>query len=450
MVFLVVVLFLAAAAALALVLPLGFGLARIAVPVLAFLFLARPHGHNTFKMGAVAVVALLLLCWPSVCLGRCLCSLPPSSPSPRTTPASARLAGQTRSLCECTLSHLIEINTVSVRPRTSALLGTRVMRHVELQDLPPDCPVDLDHHPDAAAAAAAAAAGSRAQNGDHEDQATCAIRSCGIDPVDAATQAQLTRHRPRPPQHEPNTGADTWVAPMATAVEGTRIVYFDLHEANKEMFTGYASADAAPVWTAIHSVARDSKLRLVDQAVSGMHTSISSHVAAHYLLNGTTWGLNLDVYRERVLAHPQRIEGLVQAYLLVLRAVSIAGDWLLGAPIWSGAPIQDKATLEALARLLEGRSAWPRPSADLAPLVSDTDVLGSTFFKLTELTECVGCERCRLWARVQLEGLAVAFRILSGAPILGQLQPRQVVVLLQTLGRLADSIDMLHFARDSL
>lgn len=85
--------------------------------------------------------------------------------------------------------------------------------------------------------------------------------------------------------------------------------------------------------------------------ISGLHSSISVHIAADYLLDETTnmvsaltfilhnyrlimclifkaivfsfqWGQNLELLNDRVLSYPERVRNLYFTFLFVLRAVT--------------------------------------------------------------------------------------------------------------------------------
>ena len=64
---------------------------------------------------------------------------------------------------------------------------------------------------------------------------------------------------------------------------------------------------------------------------------------------------------------------------------------------------------------------------------------------MSKLMDCVGCERCRLWGKVQVHGLGVALRLLyepRREAVLRALRRADVVALLQLLGRLSHSVEV--------
>jgi hypothetical protein len=56
--------------------------------------------------------------------------------------------------------------------------------------------------------------------------------------------------------------------------------------------------------------------------------------------------------------------------------------------------------------------------------------------------DCVGCERCRLWGKVQVLGIGTAIKILlkPDGEMLGDLQRNEIVSLVNTLAQIAASL----------
>ncbi|KAJ7557224.1 hypothetical protein O6H91_05G117300 [Diphasiastrum complanatum] len=101
---------------------------------------------------------------------------------------------------------------------------------------------------------------------------------------------------------------------------------------NPEKYTGYTGPSARKIWKAIYeeNCLKDgqndscTERRVLYKLISGLHTSISAHVAADYLLDEPSnyWGPNISLFYERVLKFPERVQNLFFTYLFVLRAVT--------------------------------------------------------------------------------------------------------------------------------
>ena len=91
-------------------------------------------------------------------------------------------------------------------------------------------------------------------------------------------------------------------------------------------------------------------------AATGMHASISAHIANDYLLNEASgvWGPSLEQFRTRLggPAAADRVANMYFTYLFVLRAVLKAGPTLQAVAYDTGAPVQDRGTAELVRRLV--------------------------------------------------------------------------------------------------
>lgn len=77
------------------------------------------------------------------------------------------------------------------------------------------------------------------------------------------------------------------------------------------------------------------------------------------------------------------------------------------------------------------------------------------FKNISRIMDCVGCSKCRLWGKLQTQGLGTALKILFSekeiknlpehSPSKGfQLTRQEIVALLNGFGRLSTSIHQLH------
>jgi ERO1-like protein beta len=263
---------------------------------------------------------------------------------------------------------------------------------------------------------------------------------------------------------------------------------------NTERFTGYSGASSRMVWDAIYSencftragalssrvghsgeAAQDLKAvirehsrtaatspddlyplndecleqRAFYRIISGMHASISSHICWDYLNQQTgQWGPNLTCYKERLHDHPERVANLYFNYALVARAVAKLRDVFKGYVFCGGDVAQDRETKGKVLQLVEGIVSGGETfdegrmfNGDMLALKDD---FKHRFRNVSRLMDCVGCDKCRLWGKVQTAGYGAALKVLfefeegSGEPL--QLRRTEVVALVNTLGRLSDSL----------
>lgn len=248
--------------------------------------------------------------------------------------------------------------------------------------------------------------------------------------------------------------------------EGGDLTYVNLL-LNPEKYTGYKGESARRIWDAIYAQncfengEKDSctERRVFYRLISGLHTSISTHIAADYLMDESRnlWGKNISLIHERVLQHPERVQNLYFTYLFVLRAVSKAGSYLTEAEYSTGNESEDRLTQKLVTALVGSerlRTACPIPF-DEAQLwrgpdaVELKDQLQRHFRNITALMDCVGCEKCRLWGKLQISGLGTALKILFSVGENGlDLQRNEVIALLNLLSRLSDSLELVHEMAD--
>lgn len=233
---------------------------------------------------------------------------------------------------------------------------------------------------------------------------------------------------------------------------------------NPERYTGYTGPSALRIWDAIYKhnalidEAKDGSTegRVLYRLISGLHASISVHIAADFLLDESKnqWGPNPSLLSDRVLQHQDRVRNLYFCFLFVLRAVTKASDYLLQAEYSTGNPTEDPTTGTIIKELVNNKrlqSACPKPF-DEAQLWHGADgthlllQLQKQFRNISALMDCVGCEKCRLWGKLQILGLGTALEILfsehsSNHPLL---QRNEVIALFNLLNRLSESLHFIH------
>lgn len=266
---------------------------------------------------------------------------------------------------------------------------------------------------------------------------------------------------------------------------------------NLERFTGYAGDSAHQVWDAIYrencfsrdlptpsnqtgnslfynsglQAARD--LRSVIQAnsastdlplddeclekrvfyrvISGMHASISAHICWDYL-NQTTgkWGPNLQCYEERLGNHPERVSNLYFNYAMVMRSVGKLRTYLKNYTFCAGDPRQNVETKQKVLRLADEAASGPA-IFDESLMFQDPSGFGlkedfrNRFRNVSRMMDCVGCDKCRLWGKLQTVGYGTALKVLfeydetkngENPP----LRRTELVALINTLDRISNSL----------
>ncbi|KAK3819749.1 MAG: endoplasmic reticulum Oxidoreductin 1-domain-containing protein [Benniella sp.] len=203
--------------------------------------------------------------------------------------------------------------------------------------------------------------------------------------------------------------------------------------------------------------------RVYYRLISGLHASISIHICDEWF-NTTTgeWGPNLDCFVSRVGMHPERLENIYFDYVVMLRAVSKISDFLAGYQYLTGDETVDKGILASVKELVELVKKCPPTFDEKLLFLEDQGPLSQGnalkhqfrdhFRNVTRIMDCVGCEKCRLWGKIQTQGLGTALKILfsyDDASLHGHkagnvLTRSEIVTLINTFNRLSESISAIE------
>ncbi|KAI1794119.1 endoplasmic oxidoreductin [Ganoderma leucocontextum] len=340
-----------------------------------------------------------------------------------------------------------------------------------------------------------------------QDNGFCMNRECGITTVDESEiperwrAAELSKiEMPEGDQRTALPGCYYRDSDYCFLDDMTEGDYIDL-SLNPERFTGYAGPSAHRVWKAIYEencfgmselglLSSDSpnpalvslpdtmtgalradgtesskeclERRVYYKVVSGLHASISTHLC-YEELNQTTgeWGPNLQCFISRVAAYPERLQYIYFDAVLVLRAVARLGSYLSAYDYCAtGTHGDDAETHARLSKVIDIARRVGRFDETVLFRGENANVLKAEFknhFRnVTRIMDCVGCDRCRLWGKVQTTGIATALKILFELDTMALdpksnanlLQRSEVVALMNVLHRLVESLHMVqHFRR---
>ena len=199
--------------------------------------------------------------------------------------------------------------------------------------------------------------------------------------------------------------------------------------------------------------------RVFHRVISGMHASISTHLCYDYLDQKTgKWGPNQTCYEDRLAKHPDRVSNVYFNYALLIRAVGKLQGYLQNYTFCSGDPFQDRTTKNKMLDLADKAIDVPA-LFDESKMFQDTafgtelkEDFRQRFRNVSRLMDCVGCDKCRLWGKLQTAGYGAALKVLFEYEP-GQefyLKRTELVALVNTLGRVSNSITALTKFRDRL
>ncbi|KAI9842292.1 MAG: endoplasmic oxidoreductin-1 [Sclerophora amabilis] len=193
--------------------------------------------------------------------------------------------------------------------------------------------------------------------------------------------------------------------------------------------------------------------RVFYRVMSGMHASISTHLCWDYLNQTTgTWGPNLQCYEERLHKYPERISNLYFNYALVLRAVTKLRPHLQDYTYCSGDVSQDRETKQKVLSLVDQAVSGGPSIFDESLMFQDAAASGlkedfrNRFRNVSRLMDCVGCDKCRLWGKLQTAGNGAALKVLfeydetMGKAENPPFRRTELVALVNTLDKISSSL----------
>ncbi|GIZ43489.1 hypothetical protein CKM354_000671400 [Cercospora kikuchii] len=202
--------------------------------------------------------------------------------------------------------------------------------------------------------------------------------------------------------------------------------------------------------------------RVFYRVISGMHASISTHLCYDYLNQQTgEWGPNLTCYKERLHNRQDRISNIYFNFALVSRAVGKLRDYVQDYVFCTGDASQDALTREMVTTLANAIPPGPQ-IFDESVMFQDQTANGislkedfrNRFRNVSRVMDCVGCDKCRLWGKIQTNGFGTALKVLfefeNGHGEKGEEKPllrrTELVALINTLDKISSAINHLkHF-----
>ncbi|ROW14218.1 hypothetical protein VPNG_04273 [Cytospora leucostoma] len=194
--------------------------------------------------------------------------------------------------------------------------------------------------------------------------------------------------------------------------------------------------------------------RVFYRVVSGMHTSISTHLCWDWM-NQTTgqWQPNLDCYLRRLHTFPERISNLYFNYALLTRAIAKLGPHLQDYTFCTGDADQDAATKGKVLAVTGASSSVPQIFDESlmfkngeGPYLKED--FKNRFRNVSRLMDCVGCDKCRLWGKLQTAGYGTALKVLfefdNDSDEIPVLKRTELVALFNTYARLSTSLDAIQ------
>uniref|UniRef100_A0A8C2IV78 ERO1-like protein alpha n=1 Tax=Cyprinus carpio TaxID=7962 RepID=A0A8C2IV78_CYPCA len=276
---------------------------------------------------------------------------------------------------------------------------------------------------------------------------------------------------------------------------------------NPERFTGYKGPEAWRIWNSIYEencfkpysvkrplnpLASNSgqgfyrwleglcvEKRAFFRLVSGLHASINTHLSARYLLDENwfemKWGHNVSEFQQRFDEEltegegPKRLRNLYFLYLIELRALAKVLPYF-ERPAFHLYTEHCNGCLKKTTHLVfffllsfplhfDETALFAGNKKEAMKLKEDFKM---TFKNISRIMDCVECFKCRLWGKLQTQGLGTALKILfserqiEAMPNMSntnpsfQLSRQEIVSLFNAFGRISTSVRELENFRSLL
>ncbi|NXE21095.1 ERO1B protein, partial [Ardeotis kori] len=205
--------------------------------------------------------------------------------------------------------------------------------------------------------------------------------------------------------------------------------------------------------------------RVFYKLISGLHASINLHLCANYLLEETwgkpRWGPNVKEFTRRFDPletkgeGPRRLKNLYFLYLIELRALSKVAPYFERSVVdlYTGNGHEDAESKALLLDIFRDTKSFHMHFDEKSMFAGDKKGAKSLkeefrlhFKNISRIMDCVGCDKCRLWGKLQTQGLGTALKILfsekeiqslpENSPSKGfQLTRQEIVALVNAFGR---------------
>jgi len=241
--------------------------------------------------------------------------------------------------------------------------------------------------------------------------------------------------------------------------------YVDL-PTNPERFTGYQGESAARVWNSIynencfgvqnHLEDTCQEKRVYYKLISGLHASISTNVCYYWLdTKSGVWGPSVDCFIWKLGKFPDRIENIYLNYAIYVRAINKISDYITKYKYCNGNDDEDLKVSKLINKVTDISKDYPFTfdetkffnSPETKELLSDTKF---QFRNITRIMDCVACEKCRLWGKLQVTGLGTALKILFNNDDIQNisLKRSEIVAFVNGFAKLSTSINMIEEFRE--
>ncbi|XP_033112221.1 ERO1-like protein alpha isoform X2 [Anneissia japonica] len=265
--------------------------------------------------------------------------------------------------------------------------------------------------------------------------------------------------------------------------------FYDL-TINPERYTGYKGKAAHRIWNNIYkencfkpdpqtpgyeNFLNSKSLgglclekRVFYRLISGLHSSINIHLCAKYLLAAgdgafkqDVWGPNPKEFQRRFSPEktggegPLRLKNLYFTYLVVLRAIAKASPYFKQETFYTGVEARDVEVKNVVLKIAMLAEKFPNHFNESAMFTGKEahnlkEEFRKHFWNISRIMDCVDCTKCRLWGKLQIQGLGTALKILFSEKEIGKpgssfmLKRHEIVALFNGFAALSYSVNQIE------
>ncbi|CCD27205.1 endoplasmic reticulum oxidoreductin family protein NDAI_0K00160 [Naumovozyma dairenensis CBS 421] len=245
--------------------------------------------------------------------------------------------------------------------------------------------------------------------------------------------------------------------------EDAKCLLVDL-TANPERFTGYGGNQSAEIWSAIYndncfsiggetgeSLAKETFYRII----SGFQASIATHLSMDFLnIKTGKWEPNLEIFMKKVGSFPERVANIYFNYAIVGKSLLKIQPYLKEIGFCNEYHEDVKSQIVNICSQLDSSIFNEEILFDRNEVsLHLKEEFKRRFRNVTKIMDCVQCERCRLWGKVQTTGYATTLKILfeldqndeeTRRMIVEKLTKYELIGLINTFALLSQSIDAIN------
>ncbi len=262
-----------------------------------------------------------------------------------------------------------------------------------------------------------------------------------------------------------NYSSNQWL--VESEIDSNYGIYVNL-EKNPHMFTGYQGQH---IWNAIyeencfsnhlHKLCIEEKIFY--KMISGLHSNINLHLSKNFLeveknstninnientqVNNTNY-FNYAMLNERVLDFKDRVNNLFFLHTILVNTFYKAKANFEKYDIYTGNKTEDFKTQKALKELLVNkdienfyRSSFYTSENLKKFLKSDKlDQIKMRFRNISSIIDCVSCQKCKLYGKLQIYGMATMLKILFSREENLKLKRNEFISFINLVGKVSGSI----------